>query len=260
MRIVLVTCLLVLGATLFGCGDDRPPARVPGPAAGDVAPTAAIEGPVVVFLGDSITAGLHLEGGQDEAFPAVLARRAGAQGLAFRAVNAGVSGDTSAGGLRRLDWVLRSAPDLVILELGTNDALRGQPATEIERNLRAIVDRLRAEKVDLIVLGMLLPPSYGPDYVASFESLYERLGREPGVILVPRFLATVGGRPELNFRDGLHPNARGHELLADALEPALLAWLRDRARPDGGKIPAAVDAEGGIQDRQRRPESDDRSR
>ncbi len=188
----------------------------PTPAASTVRDAAA---PRVVVLGDSLTAGLGLDG--DEAWPSLLATRLAAEGRPIRLVNAGVSGDTSAGGLRRVDWVLRQHPDVLVVELGANDALRGQPLDGIEANLREIVRRGRDAGARVLVLGMRVPPSLGGDYAGGFAALYPRLARELDVPLVPFMLAGVAGRPELNLPDGIHPNAEGQRLVAEVVRPYL---------------------------------------
>lgn len=184
-----------------------------------VAPMIPAGAPTVAFLGDSITAGLHLP--SDQAFPAVTQRLLAEQGLPFRVVDAGVSGDTSAGGKRRLDWVLRSAPDVVVIELGGNDGLRGKPVGDIKANLAAIVAGVRDAGALPLLVGMVIPPNYGPDYTRDFSGLYEQLAEELDVPLVPRFMERIGGKPEFFLGDRLHPNPSGHRELADVLAPHL---------------------------------------
>lgn len=201
-----------------------PAVQHPDPAE-PIAPAAP--GIKVAFLGDSIAAGLHLPA--DEAFPAVLQRRLKGQGHDFALVNAGVSGDTSAGGLRRLDWLLKQRPQVLVIELGGNDGLRAIPLATIETNLRAIITRTKDAGVVPLLLGVRLPPNYGAEYVGGFEALYPRLAAELDVQLVPFFMQGVGGNPQLNLEDGMHPTTAGHERLADNVEPALrelLAKLR----------------------------------
>lgn len=181
------------------------------------APSAAGR-PLVVFLGDSLTAGLGLEA--EQAFPARVEDRLEELGTPIRVVNAGVSGDTSAGGLRRLDWLLRQKPAVLVVGLGANDGLRGLPVGETEKNLREIVRRAQAAGVRVLLLGMMIPPNYG-DYAAEFGEVYPRLARDLGVPLVPFLLDGVGGVPELNLPDGLHPNVEGQERVADNVVPRL---------------------------------------
>lgn len=197
------------------------PAPAPDPAAGDRAATGRPAGdrPTVVFLGDSLTAGYQLA--EEQAWPALVAERLAEEGLPIRAVNAGVSGDTSAGGLARLDWVLRAEPDVVVVELGANDALRGQDLASTESNLRRIVERLREEGVAVLLVGLQIPPNYGPDYAQRFTALFPRLAAEYDLPLVPFLLERVAGETSLNLGDRIHPNAEGHRIIAETVAPHL---------------------------------------
>lgn len=191
------------------------------------APPPAAEpqrGPKVVFLGDSLAAGLHLPATQ--AFPAVLQRQLADDGVPFRLINAGVSGDTTAGGLRRVDWLLDQDPEVVVVELGANDGLRGQPVAEIEKNLRAIVRRVKDQGAEVLLLGMRVPPSHGAAYAREFAAVYPRVAKATSVPLVPFLLEDVAGEPELNLPDGIHPTAEGHVILAENVEPALRRLLQ----------------------------------
>jgi acyl-CoA thioesterase-1 len=183
------------------------------------APPAAAHAPVVAFLGDSLTAGLGLPA--DQSFPAQLELRMTAAGTPIRVLNAGVSGDTSAGGLRRLGWILAQHPDVLVVGLGANDALRAQPLDEIERNLRAIVTRARAAGAQVVLLGMKIPPNYGPDYAGGFAALYPRIAHDLKVPLVPFLLEGVGGIAQLNQADGIHPTAEGQQRVAANVLPVL---------------------------------------
>lgn len=185
--------------------------------------------PKVIFLGDSISAGLHLPA--EQAFPAVLARKLAAAGHPFRLVNAGVSGDTSAGGLRRLDWLLRQKPDIVVVELGANDGLRALPLAHLEQNLRAILRQIGEHGATPLLLGMRIPPSYGADYAQGFAALYPRIAAELSVSVVPFFMEGVAGVAELNLEDGIHPTAPGHEKLANNVLKALEQLLTRIAQP-----------------------------
>jgi acyl-CoA thioesterase-1 len=173
----------------------------------------------VAFLGDSLTAGFGLAA--EEAFPAQVEKRLGEQGCAMKAVNAGVSGDTSAGGVSRIDWVLSLHPRVVLLELGANDGLRGQPIASIEANLRQIAGRAREAGAQVLVAGMRMPPSYGPQYTAAFAAVFPRVATELGLELIPFLLEGVAGRPELNQADGIHPTAQGHQAIASTVAPYL---------------------------------------
>jgi acyl-CoA thioesterase-1 len=198
----------------------RPPAA-PSPPVARPAPGAA---PLVVFLGDSLTAGLGLPA--DQTYPSLLAKELSGDGLPARVINAGVSGDTSAGGLRRLRWLLAQHPAVVVVGLGGNDALRGQPVEEIERNLREIVTQARLAGAQVLLLGMQIPPNYGPDYTSAFAAIYPRIARDLHVPLVPFLLAGVGGVAELNQADGIHPTAAGQVKVADNVKPYLEQLLR----------------------------------
>ncbi|MDF1839700.1 MAG: arylesterase [Planctomycetota bacterium] len=181
------------------------------------------DAPLVIFLGDSISAGLHLDA--DQAFPAILQRRFSGGETPFRLVNAGVSGDTTAGGLRRIDWLLKQEPQIVLVELGANDGLRGIDVKAIESNLRKILERIRSKGAQPILVGMHVPTSYGEPYSTAFHGLYGRLAQELDVPFVPDFLQGVGGQPEFNLADGMHPNVQGHGLLADNVESVLKSVL-----------------------------------
>jgi acyl-CoA thioesterase-1 len=178
---------------------------------------------VVVALGDSLTAGLGVA--PDEAYPALLQARLRGEGFAYRVVNAGVSGDTSAGGLRRVDWVLRAHPELVIVALGANDGLRGLPVDALRANLEAIVGRLRAAGARVLLVGMRVPPNYGDEYARAFAAVYPAVARKTGVPLVPFLLDGVAGDPRLNQSDGIHPTAEGHRVIAERLWPSVRPLL-----------------------------------
>ncbi len=191
----------------------------------DLAPPAGESRPLVVFLGDSLTAGYGLA--EDQAFPALVGVELERRGSPVRVINGGISGDTSAGGLERVDWLLAQRPAIVVVELGANDGLRGQPLESIEANLRAIVEKARAAGARVLLAGMKIPPNYGPDYAAGFEAVFPRLARELEIELVPFLLEGVAARPELNLPDGIHPNAAGHEIVARTLAEALAPLLAD---------------------------------
>lgn len=179
--------------------------------------------PLVLFLGDSLTAGYGLEEGQ--AYPALVAAELEKTGRRVRVVNAGVSGDTTAGGLARLDWLLRQKPRVAVVALGANDGLRGLALEATENNLRQILLRLQAAGVQPLLAGMLIPPNYGPDYAAKFAGLFPKLSQELRVPLIPFLLEGVAAEPELNQADGIHPTAQGQVIVARTvlshLEPLL---------------------------------------
>ena len=179
---------------------------------------------VVVALGDSLTAGLGVAA--DEAFPARLQARLRAEGYDYRVVNAGVSGDTTAGGLRRVDWALRAHPDVVIVALGANDGLRGQSPQAIRANLEEIVERLQASGARVLLVGMRLPPNYGAEYTKEFEAVFPAVARRAKIVLMPFLLDGVAADPRLNQADGIHPTAAGQQMIADRLWPYLRPLLR----------------------------------
>lgn len=178
---------------------------------------------VIVALGDSLTAGLGVA--PDEAWPALLEVRLGREVAPYRVINAGVSGDTSAGSLARLDWVLRNDPEIVIVALGANDGLRGQAVSALRANLTAIVERLKARKVKVLLAGMRLPPNYGATYTEAFGAAFSDVATRAGVPLLPFLLAGVAGDARLNLADGIHPNAEGHRVIAERVWPHLRPLL-----------------------------------
>ena len=178
---------------------------------------------VIVALGDSLTAGLGV--GADEAYPALLQARLRREGFEYRVVNAGVSGDTSAGGLRRIDWALRLSPAVVIVALGANDGLRGQPPETLRDNLTRIIERVRAAGARVLLAGMRVPPNYGDDYARAFAGVYPAVAKATGVPLAPFLLDGVAGNPRLNQADGIHPTAEGQRRIAERLWPYLKPLL-----------------------------------
>src|SRR5512147_1105332 len=169
--------------------------------------------PRIVAFGDSLTAGLGVSA--EESYPAQLQRRLDGAGLRYRVVNAGVSGDTTAGGLRRVTWVLNSKPRIVVLELGANDGLRGLSLRETRGNLERIIRQFQAASVTVVLAGMKLPPNYGPEYTAGFETIYRSLAEKYRLTLIPFFLDGVAGSASLNQADGIHPTGEGYQIVAD---------------------------------------------
>jgi acyl-CoA thioesterase-1 len=203
-----------LACTACGSRDEAPGAAPPSStvtAPASAAPSS--EKPRIVFLGDSLTAGLGLNA--DEAYPSLLQQRLNQEGLPYDVVNAGVSGDTSAGGLSRLDWALGGDVRVLIVALGGNDALRGLPTEELKRNLAEIIRRAQGRHITVVLAGMEAPPNYGRDYALAFHQIYPSLAKEYHVALVPFLLQGVGGVDRLNQRDGIHPTAEGARIVAD---------------------------------------------
>ena len=183
---------------------------------------AALRAETVAFLGDSLTAGYGLSA--EEAYPALIGATLAADPAtaAWRTLNAGVSGDTSAGGVRRLAWVLKARPQVVAIALGANDGLRGLPLAQLEANLRTIISRVRESGARPLLLGMRMPKNLGPDYGAAFDGLYPRLAKELEVPLLPFLLDGVALDPALNQADLVHPNAAGHQRIAERVA----TWLK----------------------------------
>ncbi len=217
--------LATLAALVIGCGG--PPPSSTQPAAPTVAPVVEVAAATrIVVLGDSLAAGLGLA--EAEAFPAVAESLLRTEGFDVDIINAGVSGDTTAGGLSRVDWVLQQPAEILVVELGGNDALRGQPLENTEKNLREIVRLGRETGAEVVLLGMDVPTNYGPDYATSFAEIYPRVAEEEGAFLVPGFVREVGADPTLLQPDGLHPTTEGQRRLALTLHPFLLEILRSR--------------------------------
>ena len=225
---------LSLLVSLVACGRAAPPpAANPGngtaaapaldSAGGNAAEPRRDKLPRIVFLGDSLTAGLGLS--TDKSFPSLIGHKLKAKGLEYEIINAGVSGDTSAGGLRRLDWSLEGDVRVLIVALGGNDGLRGLPIDDLERNLTAVLERAKARGISVILAGMEAPPNNGIDYTTAFRKVYTDLAKRYQVRFIPFLLQGVAGDASLNQADGIHPNVRGAEIVADLvwreLEPVV---------------------------------------
>jgi acyl-CoA thioesterase-1 len=216
----LGVCALVVGMAACASDEGRSsesPAAVSHTAAPAAAPAASRQR--IVALGDSLTAGLGLEPAQ--AYPALLQQRLDSAGLKYEVVNAGVSGDTSAGGLRRVDWALEGDVKVLIVALGGNDALRGLPVEQLRENLTTILERAKARGIKVILAGMEAPPNFGPAYTAAFRQTYRDVAAEHGAVLIPFLLEGVAGLPEMNQGDGIHPTAAGAQKVADTVWSAL---------------------------------------
>jgi acyl-CoA thioesterase-1 len=192
---------------------------------------AAPSAQTVLFLGDSITAGYGLE--LSQAYPALIQQRINKEGFNFKVINAGQSGDTSAGGLARMDWLLKNKIDVLVLELGGNDGLRGLPVEVIRKNLQAIIDRARKQypQIKIIVAGMKMPPNMGGQYSREFEAMFAALAKKNNAALIPFILEGVGGVRQMNLPDGIHPTAGGHEIVAENVWTVLAPVLRSIQSP-----------------------------
>lgn len=183
------------------------------------AASAAAEPRTVLFYGDSLSAGYGLEDPAGLSFPGLIQAKITEAGLPYRVVNAGLSGETTSGGLRRIDWILRQQVDVFVLELGGNDGLRGLPVATSRANLIAIIERVRAKNpaVKVLLAGMQMPTSMGPDYTAAFAAMFPEIADQQKVALIPFLLADVGGIPSMNLPDGIHPNPEGHRRVAETV-------------------------------------------
>lgn len=177
----------------------------------------------IVFIGDSLTEGHQLS--KEEAYPALIEKELRKKHPEIKVINGGVSGATSASGPKRLEWYLKTRPDIIVLALGANDGLRGLKASETEKNLEKVIERARTQGIKVVLAGMKMPTNYGETYRKEFESVFPRLAKKHKLKLVPFLLENVGGKPELNLPDGIHPNAKGYEVVARTVLKALESEL-----------------------------------
>jgi acyl-CoA thioesterase-1 len=226
-------CVVVIALIPAGCGQPSASARdeavvstaaqpEQGGASRAVATTSTR--PRIVFLGDSLTAGYGLE--RDQSVPSLIQGRLAREGYAYEVVNAGVSGDTSAGGLSRLNWSLDGPVEVLVIELGANDGLRGLPIAAMKRNIAEIITRAQQRGIRVILTGMEAPPNYGPVYTSDFRKAYQDLAREHKVVFVPFYLQGVAGIPSLNIADGIHPNPEGARIVEQTIWRALQPVLK----------------------------------
>lgn len=223
-RLTIVALIGLLASPVAACrSKEGEPRNRTDSAAAPATPTLDGGRPKIVVLGDSLTAGLGLL--ERQAFPALIQQKLNAEGYDYDVENAGVSGDTSAGGLRRLDWALQGNVRVMVLALGANDGLRGLSTGEMKKNLAEIIDRAQQRQITVILAGMEAPPNYGQDYATAFRQVFSNLAKEKRVQLVPFLLDRVAGLAEFNQGDGVHPNAQGAEIIANTvwrtLRPAL---------------------------------------
>ncbi|MBL7769672.1 MAG: arylesterase [Flavipsychrobacter sp.] len=214
--------LLAVGWMACGGGAEKQQEKQPAAVAKKLAEKK------LIFFGNSLTAGYGLD--PEEAFPALTQVKIDSLKLGFEVINAGLSGETSAGGLTRIDWILQQKPDIFVLELGANDGLRGIPVAETRKNLQGILDKVKAAnpEVKLVVAGMMVPPNMGPDYAKDFKSIFPELAKSNNATLIPFLLEGVAGEPALNLADGIHPTAEGHQLVANSIWNYLQPLLGSR--------------------------------
>uniref|UniRef100_UPI0040486E42 arylesterase n=1 Tax=Roseivirga sp. TaxID=1964215 RepID=UPI0040486E42 len=179
----------------------------------------------IIFFGDSITAGYGLS--MEEAYPNLIQKRIDSLGLNYEVINAGLSGEASAGGLDRIDWILKGKPDIFVLELGGNDGLRGLSIEETEANLKAMIDKVRAanSNTKILLAGMQIPPNLGQEYTKAFRNVFPKVAKDKNVELIPFLLENVGGDTKLNQSDGIHPNTAGHKIVAETVWGYLSNYL-----------------------------------
>ena len=206
---------------LSGCKGHAPKEETSAPPSAAVLPAKSL--PKIVAFGDSLTAGLGLQ--QSASYPALLQQKLDADGFNYEVVNAGVSGDTTAGGVRRIDWALDGEVRVVILELGGNDILRGQSVDEMKRNLATVIERAKAHGAMVLLAGMEAPTNSGPEYRKAVHGVFTSLTREHQVHMIPFLLAGVAGIESLNQRDGIHPNEEGTKIVADTVYRSLRQLL-----------------------------------
>jgi acyl-CoA thioesterase-1 len=224
MKKISIYFLLLSLFSFLSCG---------GPGEEKQAPGAKKEEPAqgkkknIIFFGDSLTAGYGLDD-PSLAFPALIQKKLDSLGLNYQAVNAGVSGETSSGGLGRIDWILKQPVDIFILELGANDGLRGISPEETEKNLQTIIDRVKASNPSalIIVAGMMVPPNMGQQYSKKFASIFQKISKENNAVLIPFLLEGVGGEADLNQADGIHPTPEGHKIVASTVWKSLEKIVR----------------------------------
>jgi acyl-CoA thioesterase-1 len=227
----LLVCCVALALLACSSNESAPQRestpRAPASTASAPAPAAARR-PRIVFLGDSLTAGYGLD--VDQSVPSLIQKQLDAEGFIYEVVNAGVSGDTSAGGLRRLDWSLDGDVRILVIELGANDGLRGLPVAEMKRNLKTIVSTAKQRSISVLLTGMEAPPNYGASYTSEFRRAFRDLASEEAVAFMPFYLYQVAGIPSLNIADGIHPNPAGARIVEANLWRSLEPLLDKQAR------------------------------
>ncbi|HLO02809.1 MAG TPA: arylesterase [Symbiobacteriaceae bacterium] len=229
--LIYVALFVVVATTLgmAGCGQNRPtepakPATAPVKGAPAKVEPDRTGWPVIVAFGDSLTEGYQVDPKLN--YPARLQGALDQKGYKYRVVNAGISGDTTTGGLNRVQAVIDQKPAIVILELGANDGMRGMPLDKMKANLQGIIDRLKAAKVQVVLAGIQIPPNLGPEYTQSFQQTYKELAEANQLPLIPFLLEGVAARPELNLPDGIHPTGEGYVYVVNNVLPVLEPLLQ----------------------------------
>ena len=219
---------LMLLSVVWGCGSsDTKTASATEPVKSEKSqPTAPTKKPIVLFYGNSLTAGYGVE--PTEAFPALIGQKIDSAGLNYQVINAGLSGETTAGGKSRISWVMRQPVAVFVLELGGNDGLRGIPLTSTRQNLQAIIDTVRQKspQATIVLAGMQIPPNLGTNYTREFRVLFKQVADKNKLVLIPFLLEAVGGIPKLNQPDGIHPTPAGHKIVAETVWGVLKPVLK----------------------------------
>jgi acyl-CoA thioesterase-1 len=223
MKGVILGALMLFG--LAACQNETAKTTSATPAEQTAQTPAPSTKKAIVFFGNSLTAAYQLS--PEQGFPALIQRKIDSLGLAYNCVNAGLSGETTADGVNRIDWVLQQPMDVFVLELGGNDALRGLPISESIKNLHAIVEKVKAARPNckIVIAGMLAPPNLGATYTNAFRDMYPALAKKHGALLIPFLLDHVGGIPSLNLEDGIHPNVEGQKIVAETVWKVLKGAL-----------------------------------
>ncbi len=213
---------------LLSCGEKNKRANYQPAAAEKKAQSTSSKTKTILFFGNSLTAGYGLDD-VSESFPSLIQDKIDSMHLPYKAINGGVSGETSAGGKSRIDWLLKQKIDVFVLELGANDGLRGIPPQETQKNLQDIIDKVKAKYpgVKLVLLGMQIPPNMGKNYANQFKEIYPKLAAKNNMTLVPFLLEGVGGVPSLNQPDRIHPNAEGAKIVAENVWGVLMSVLTE---------------------------------
>ena len=218
MRIGVFSIQIIIAVLLvWSCGEDKNAKKEPSPPnkTNSITADSTDKTKTVLFFGNSLTAGFGVD--PSEAFPALIQKKIDSLHLPYKAINAGVSGETTSGGLARVDWILRQPPAVFVLELGGNDGLRGIPLSETKKNLQGIISRVKEKSpaTKIILAGMMMPPNMGSQYTRDFQAIYPALAKTNQISLIPFLLQGVGGEARLNQSDGIHPTAEGHKIVAE---------------------------------------------
>ena len=213
---------MIIFALLFSCSSNEVIHTTTKISSQEKQEEATVAGPKIIIVGDSLTAGLGVS--SEAAYPNLVSSMLEDKGMPSQIINAGVSGDTTAGGLRRIDWVISQNPDLILIELGANDGLRGIPVSEVSSNLHDMIERVQTANIDVMLIGMQIPPNYGKEYAKQFTEVFPSVSQQQGIPLLPFLLKDVAGVRDLNQPDGIHPTANGHEIIAQTVYDFLRSW------------------------------------